>query len=1431
VKKLIYIVVLLFSANLFSQTITVNDATNTPAQLVELLLGNSCVEVSNISVSSTQSVAYFDRNGSTFPINEGIIIRSGIATNTQGTYTGNNLSSVATGGSSDTFLQNLSNVSSGTNVALTDLAFLQFDFVPVSSAFSFNFLFSSNEYGEFQCLSNDIFAFELTNLSTGIITNLALIPNTANPVSVKYIKDDLYDNSCSSTNPSLFDVYNVLNPASSTLNMRGHTVVLNAASNVEPGTSYRLKLVIADYGDIEYDSAVFIAAGSFSNEFDLGTNQVMCSGDEFIIDTQLDNTYTFQWYLNDYSNPIAGEINSTYTAINSGIYLVRATKGGCVLEDYITISDLSINQPQNLQTCNTSATSYTFDLTFNNETLFGIDASIYDVFYYESAADIVANNPISNSDLNAYQSAGGQTILLKIFNSITGNFCDAVYSFDLTVTPAVNATQPADIPICEGQGNTNYTFTSLLDAEVLNGQSSSNYTITYYNSVTEASSGLGAITSVSIPNGTTSVTIGIRMQDNSNPDCFDVTSVTLIFNPLPLVDDIADPVECSQFELPTIVNGTYYQLSGGPTTPGQVQYNIGDIIDASGTYYIFAGPDANGCTNESSFYVFLVEEYIPDLDHCGTFTVPSSPFGVGAFYTASGGPSGTGVLVPAGTEFTNTTSSSSMMTLFYYAEVDNTFCKDEAFVIYIHPLPLVEDPSDVTTCDSYILPPLTNGFYNTMSDGSGITLNAGDNISVNGPNFPGTYYVVNSLAHTESSGLAGSCVDFNPFQIDLVDSSTFTSVFECGSYTLPSVAFGGYFTLPNGGGTQITDLTITSSQIVYYFSNTSVMPNCTTNLNYNITIYPIPLVDTITSSPHCDEFILPSLTNGTYYTLPGGPSIIGQQQLNAGNIIDLSGDHLPPGTYYIYNETIHNNPDGSILTCFNEIPFTISIIPLPVVDEYINLILCNPYSIPAPSVGEIYTASGGPTGSGTLVTPSDTFNTDMSFYLYYIDPITDCVVDKLFKMYYNGINLPNYPPVSVCDSYTLPVLTHIPPEQTNSYSIGYFYNSDGTNPVPNGTVFTPSNTPVSVYVYAINYGRFGVTCVEVDEIQITVSQTPNLSTLGLVFDTEECGTYVLPTLPTTTYNINYYTQPGGNAADLITDLNIENTSDVSESYTYYVHASAIGNPNCNDEIAFTFTVHPLLDITIDGGIICVDAEDPTVVYRPIWLSSGLNPAEFIVNWYLNGTLMGTGPTYLATQAGTYDVEFIKLTPNVGANCNFNNTTVTIVESNPAVADFTVSSAFENNTFITITITGGIGDYVYQLEYPDGNVGNFQTSNVFSNLATGEYYVTIFDTFGDCYPTRVGPIYIINYPKFFTPNGDGFNDNWNIWDLRYQSDAIISIFDRYGKFLKQISPASSGWDGTYNGKQLPSTDYWFTVDYLPQNSQTRQLFKAHFSMKR
>jgi gliding motility-associated-like protein len=1418
-KKVLYIFAIFYSNCLFSQAITVDNTTNSPAQLVDLLLGNSCVEVSNISVSSTQAVAYFNQNGSSFPISEGIIIRNGVATFTQGPYTGANLSSSVTA-SGDPFLQTLSDANGGTS-PIVDAEYLEFDFIPLSNSFSFNFLFASNEYGFYQCEFSDVFAFVLTNLSSGVSTNLAVIPGTSTPVSVTTIRNSIYNdpsspnNSCASVNPGFFGIYNVGNSAS-TLNMRGQTVVMNASSSVVPNTPYRIRLVIGDYANSGFDSAVFIAAGSFTTTLDLGEDQIICTGDTFQLDTNLDNTFTYTWFEN--GNPIPGETNSTYIVTQAGTYTVEAVRGTCLITDTIVFTDLAVTNPSDLLTCNTGAASYNFNLTTNNEAALGIDTAIYDVFYYESPADIVANNPIPNGDLTSYPSAGGQTIYIKIFNTVTGNFCDAEYVFDLIVTNAVVATQPSPVSVCEGQGSTTYTFTSTTTDEVLNGQSPANYTVTYYNSLGEASSGTNPITSISIPNGTTTITVGIRIQDNSNPICFDVTSLTITVNPLPLVDDIPDPIECSQFTLPTIVNGTYYLLPGGPTTPGQVQFNIGDILVDGGTYYIFAGPDANGCTNESSFNLTLIDEYIPQLDHCGRFVVPTPPENIGNFYTQPAGPAGTGVIVPSGTEYINSSDTTFTETLYYYAEIDGVLCRDEQFVFYVHPLPLVDDPDDVTTCDSYVLPPLTNGFYNTTPDGSGTTLNTGDIISISGPNFPGTYYVVNSLAHTNSQGQPGACIDFNDLVINLVDTTVFTTVSDCGVYTLPVVPFGGYFTAPNGGGTPITDLNITSSQVVYYFTNTTTLPNCTSNLNYNITINPLPLVDTIASDVYCGEFVLPVLTNGTYYTLSGGPTVSGQQQLNAGDRIDLSGLNLSPGTYYIYNGLDANN-------CENESSFTITLNPFPPADNVFSRTECLPYSIPTPVNGTIYTAPGGPSGGGTVVSSTQVFDITQTFYLYNIDTSTGCEINLPFTITYNGINLPDYPNVNVCEfeNFQLPALTHVAPTPFD-YTIGYFYDPSGVNPVPPGTIFNTPNTTTTIYVYAVNGDR--IICTQEDSFDIVVSETPNLSALGLVFDNEECGTYVLPTLPTTTYNIGYYSQSGGNALDLITNLNITTPG----TYTYYVYASAIGNPNCNDEISFTFTVHPLLDITIEGGFICVDSQTGDVL-RTFTMNSGLNPAFFTVNWFLNGNLMGTGPSYTASQAGVYTVEFIKLTPDVGADCNYNSTTATIIQSSPAVADFTVSTPFENNTFITVNLTGGFGDYLYQLVYPDGSTTEYQSSNVFTNLPTGEYYVNIYDVLGNCSPTIVGPIYIINYPNFFTPNGDGYNETWNIWDLSHQPEAIISIFDRYGKLLKQMSASSDGWDGKFNGQDLPSTDYWFLVEYYPQNSTEKQQFRAHFSLIR
>jgi gliding motility-associated-like protein len=86
--------------------------------------------------------------------------------------------------------------------------------------------------------------------------------------------------------------------------------------------------------------------------------------------------------------------------------------------------------------------------------------------------------------------------------------------------------------------------------------------------------------------------------------------------------------------------------------------------------------------------------------------------------------------------------------------------------------------------------------------------------------------------------------------------------------------------------------------------------------------------------------------------------------------------------------------------------------------------------------------------------------------------------------------------------------------------------------------------------------------------------------------------------------------------------------------------------------------------------------------------------------------------------------------------------------------------------------------------------------------------------------------VIDYPKYFTPNGDGINDVWQIKGITDYPNAEIFIYDRFGKLLKQISKNEESLDGTYKGKDMFSSDYWFIVKLHDGNE-----FTGHFSLKR
>ncbi len=81
------------------------------------------------------------------------------------------------------------------------------------------------------------------------------------------------------------------------------------------------------------------------------------------------------------------------------------------------------------------------------------------------------------------------------------------------------------------------------------------------------------------------------------------------------------------------------------------------------------------------------------------------------------------------------------------------------------------------------------------------------------------------------------------------------------------------------------------------------------------------------------------------------------------------------------------------------------------------------------------------------------------------------------------------------------------------------------------------------------------------------------------------------------------------------------------------------------------------------------------------------------------------------------------------------------------------------------------------------------------------------------------------PKFFTPNGDNFNDNFRPEGIETFTNFEIRIFDRTSKLIAQSKNKNYSWNGTYNGRPLPASDYWYVLK-VGEN-----LFKGHFALKR
>lgn len=235
------------------------------------------------------------------------------------------------------------------------------------------------------------------------------------------------------------------------------------------------------------------------------------------------------------------------------------------------------------------------------------------------------------------------------------------------------------------------------------------------------------------------------------------------------------------------------------------------------------------------------------------------------------------------------------------------------------------------------------------------------------------------------------------------------------------------------------------------------------------------------------------------------------------------------------------------------------------------------------------------------------------------------------------------------------------------------------------------------------------------------------------------------------------------------------------------------------------------------------AEENTTFYlcseeNSVSINSGVigDPNDYTFLWE-NGE---TTSEIEVVEMGTYEVNITQETQINGItySCTITNI-ITVVPSEKATISYNLLGEF--GSYQVEVLASGIGNYSYAI---DNLYGPYYTSPIF-NVQPGEHTIYVKDENGCGISSK--QIYVIGYMKFFTPNQDGNNDTWRLLGIDRGNRIIkkVIIFDRFGKILQVLSPYDS-WNGTYNGKSLPSNDYWFSAELIDGSN-----FKSHFTLKR
>ena len=622
------------------------------------------------------------------------------------------------------------------------------------------------------------------------------------------------------------------------------------------------------------------------------------------------------------------------------------------------------------------------------------------------------------------------------------------------------------------------------------------------------------------------------------------------------------------------------------------------------------------------------------------------------------------------------------------------------------------------------------------------------------------------------------------------------------------------------------------------------MPSCSQSQTGSVvvSVIPVPLVNTVVSSPTiCSGqptgiSLSSNVTTATYNWTITQSGVIGAS-LGNGSIISqiLTATGVVPGTVtysVMANEGVCQGPAT---------PITITVNPIPVVTPSTMLqSVCSgsvsPIQLTSNVAGTTFNwnvvqtnVTGANNGTGNVISQTlTTTSNNIGEAVYSVTPtVGGCPgLPVLVTVRVNPIPVAtaNAAVTTICSSSTTNIaLTGSVAGTTFSWTViqsGIFGASSGTGNSIAQTLTTVGTTPGSV-IYTITPSINGCSGAPIT-VTIIVNPTPEVfgSSTSTICSGETPNITLFPSIAATTFawTVNALNVSGAQAGTGVVINDVLTASPNLGTAIYTVTPTANG---CSGtQLNITVTVNPAPAPQINDGVICVN-QATGVSYKNYILDTNLSNATYDFAWYFNGVVINgaVNNSYAATQAGTYSV----VVTNTATGCKSAVTQANVTASFPGtVISTTETLAFSDNATITVDVTGGNATFLYSLDN-----GPTQSSNVFTDVSPGSHVITVTDANGCTNLTKL--VSIIGYPTYFTPNGDGYHETWNIIGLG--DTAKVYIFDRYGKLIKQISPTGEGWDGTYNGEPLMSTDYWFTVDYSEPQTGERRAFRSHFSLKR